>query len=163
MFGPTCSLTYSYSTTIDCSLLFCTLVLSKNMHHLSVVTLWLLTSNGWNTSIRSLALCSSCFLSSCCLLLCLCTLVSKVAYFMIQEASNWQSFFIHTFAGSKFCPSLIDNISLRILCRNIRNCTLFCITGRNCLSTGYATAAKLVCSNTIYIYIYIYSPNNKNS
>jgi hypothetical protein len=34
-FGPICTLT---STTIDCSLLFYTLVLSKNMHHMSIVT-----------------------------------------------------------------------------------------------------------------------------
>ena len=101
------------------------------------------------------AVCSSIlqflFVSSYSLQLYLCSFASKVTYIMIQEASNWQPFYIHDFIGSEFCPSLIDNISLRIPCHNIRNFTLFSIAGRNCPSTRHATAANLVRSN-IYIY-----------
>ena len=131
------------------------LVLSKNMPHLPAVTLWLLMPIGWSTSNRNLQLYALvAFFSSYSLQLYLCTLASTVAYFIIQEASPWQPFYIHAFIGSKFYPSLIDNISLRILCHNIRNFTLFSIAGKNSPSCRHATAANLVCRD-IYIYIYL--------
>jgi hypothetical protein len=140
--------------TVPCCYITPQLVLSKNMPHLPAVTLWLLMPVGGNTSNRNLQLyASGAFFSSDSLQLYFCTLASTVAYFIIQEASPWQPFYIHAFIGSKFYPSLIDNISLRILCHNIRNFTVFSIAGRNCPSCRHAIAANLVCSN-IYITTY---------
>ena len=120
----------------------------------------MITNANWLEHIqqKSATLCFSCFFSLHFLQPYLCTLSSKVAHFMIQEASNWQPFFIHSFVGSKLFPSLIDNIRLRIPCRNIRNCTLFHIAARNSPSTGHSTAAKLDILR-VYIYIYFHQTN----
>jgi len=98
---------------------------------------------------QSAAQCFSCFFSSYFLQLYLCTLASAVAHFTIQEAS---SFYIHDFRGSKFCSSLIDNISLRISCHNIRNFPQFSIACRNCPPTRYTANVNL-----LHIYIYIHT------
>ena len=120
---------------------------------------------------QSAALCYSCFFPSYSLQLYLCTLACKVTYFVIQEASPWLAFYIHAFIGSKFCPSLIENISLRILCHNIRNFTLFSIAGTNCPSSRHATAANLVCNDKyicmymcvcIYTHTHTHPEKNKN-
>jgi hypothetical protein len=132
------------------------LVPSNNISHLSAVTLWLLMPVGRNTSNRSLQLCASIAFFILFFTAIFMHLASKVAYCIIQEASPWHPFYIHAFIGSNFCPSLIDNISLRILCHNIRNFILFSIAGRNCHSTRHATAANLVCSD-IHTHTYIYS------
>jgi hypothetical protein len=73
---------------------------------------------------------------------------------MIQEASPLCLCYTQAFIGSKFCPSLIDNISLTILCHTVRIFILFSIGGKNCPSISHATAGNLVCSD-IYMYIYI--------
>jgi len=142
-------LTCSHSNTVDCSLLLYTLVPCRNMHHSTIMT----TNADWVDHIQQklIALCFGCCLLSYSLLLYLCTLASEVAHFMIQVTPNWHPFFIHAFAGAELCPSLLDNISLRILFHDIRNCTLFHIAGRNCHSTTGAAAANWVCSDIIYI------------
>ena len=104
---------------------------------------------------KSAAVCFSSFFSSYPLQLYLCILASTVAHFIMQEASPWIPFYIHAFIGSKFCPSLIDGISLRILCHNIINFTQFSIAGRKCPSTRHGTAANLICSD-IFIYVCMY-------
>jgi len=72
------------------------LVLSKNMCH---VCSNIMTANAnWLEYVqqKSASLCFTCFSSSYFLQLYLCTFSSETAYFMIQEASNWQPFFIHS-------------------------------------------------------------------
>jgi len=103
------------------------LVSPKYEYATSVCSNIMTASASWLEHIqqKSVVLCFSCFLSAYSLQLYLCTLASKVAYFMIQEASLLLPFYIYAFIGSKFCPSLIENISLRILCHNIRNFNLF--------------------------------------
>ena len=105
---------------------------------------------------KTAALCFSCFFPSYTLQLYLCSLAPKVAHFTIQQASPWLAFYIHAFIGSKFSPSSIENISLRILGHNIRNFTLFSVAGRDCPSSRHARAANLVCSE-IYIYTHTHT------
>jgi hypothetical protein len=57
-------------------------------------------------------------------------------------------FFIQVFLGSKFCPSLIDKSSLRILSCNIRNFSQFSVARKNFPSAGCAAAANMTCSDT---------------
>jgi hypothetical protein len=53
-------------------------------------------------------------------------------------------FFIHAFAGQKFCPPLINSSSLRVPSRNIRNFTPSSLSRKYCPSDRCATAAHLV-------------------
>ena len=55
--------------------------------------------------------------------------------------------FIHVLSGSKFCPSLINNNSLRVPSCSIRNLTQFSIARKNCPSARSTTATNLFCSN----------------
>ena len=54
---------------------------------------------------------------------------------------NFMLFFIHIFLGSKFCPSLIDNISFGVRPHNNN------VAGKNCPSAACSTAARSVCSD----------------
>ena len=54
-------------------------------------------------------------------------------------------FFIHVFLRSKLCPSLLDNISLRVPTRNVRNYNQLFPSRKNCHSAVCAAAANLLC------------------
>ena len=56
--------------------------------------------------------------------------------------------FYSWFLGSKFCPSLLDIISLRIPTCSVRNYNQFFATRKNCPSARCAAAVKLVCCDT---------------
>jgi hypothetical protein len=54
-------------------------------------------------------------------------------------------FLIHVFLWSKFFPSLINNINLRVPTCNVRNYKQFFASHKNCPSATYAAAANLLC------------------
>jgi hypothetical protein len=54
-------------------------------------------------------------------------------------------FLIHVFLGSKFCPSLLDNISLSVLTCNVRSHNQFFASCKNCPSARCTAAANLLC------------------
>jgi hypothetical protein len=56
-------------------------------------------------------------------------------------------FIIQVYLGSKFCPSFLEIVGLRVSARYIRDFALFsvCSSCRNCLSTRCASAANVVC------------------
>jgi hypothetical protein len=51
----------------------------------------------------------------------------------------------------KFCPSVLEIVSLRVPARYIRDFTLFCVGSsyeyKNCPSAGCASAANVVCKD----------------
>ena len=103
---------------------------------------------------KSAAVCFTSFSSPYPLQLYLCTLASKVAHFIMQEASPWLPFYIHAFIGSKFCPSLIDDIRLRILCHNIETSPSFPWQAEN--APPLDMKQLRIWYVVIYIHIYIY-------
>ena len=116
------------------------------MSRLFGVTLWLLMPISWNVSSGSSQLYASLavflipYNYSCAL-----ELYSSIPYKL--EGFTFILIFIHVLSWSKFCPSLINNISLRIPSCSIRNFTQFSVARKNCPSSRCTTATNLVCSN----------------
>jgi len=76
---------------------------------------------------------------------CALELYSSIPYKL--EAFTFILILIRVLSGSKFYPSLINNISLRIPSCSIRNFTQFSIARKNYPSARCTTATNLVCSN----------------
>jgi len=70
----------------------------------------------------------------------------KNRFHMKSKSRNQSRFEAQPRHNSINILSFLD-ISLRILCHNIRNFTLFSIAGRNYCSSRHATAANFVCSD----------------
>jgi len=66
----------------------------------------------------------------------------------LHRRLHFDALFIHVLSGSKFCPSMIDNINLSVPSCRVCNVTQCYPVGKNCLSAGCATAVNLKCSNT---------------
>jgi hypothetical protein len=58
-------------------------------------------------------------------------------------------FLIQVYLGSKFCPSVLEIVGLRVPARYIRDFALFyvCSSCENCPSAGCASAANAVCTD----------------
>jgi hypothetical protein len=56
-------------------------------------------------------------------------------------------FFIQVYLGSKFCPSVLETVGLRVPARYIRDFAWFnfCPSSKNCPSARCASAANVVC------------------
>jgi hypothetical protein len=56
-------------------------------------------------------------------------------------------FLNQVYSGSKFCPSVLETVGLRVPPRRIRNFALFsvCSSCKNCPSARYASATNVVC------------------
>jgi hypothetical protein len=56
-------------------------------------------------------------------------------------------FFTQVYRGSKFCPSVLEIVGLRVPARYVRDFTLFCVSSssRYCPSARCASAANAVC------------------
>jgi hypothetical protein len=56
-------------------------------------------------------------------------------------------FLTQVYRGSKFCPSVLETVGLRILVRYIRDFSMFsvCSSSKNCPSARCASAANVVC------------------
>jgi hypothetical protein len=56
-------------------------------------------------------------------------------------------FLAQVYSGSKFCPSVLETVGLRVPPRRIRDFALFrvCSSSKNCLSARCASAANVVC------------------
>jgi hypothetical protein len=56
-------------------------------------------------------------------------------------------FLIQIYLGSKFCPSLLETVDLRVPARYIRDIALLNahFSSNNCPSTSYASAPNAVC------------------
>ena len=135
---------FSFSTIGTLIFLYFTLDLNHNLLRLLRKTLRLLMPMSWNASSRSLQFYASLVLVLTFLIIMLVHLRfwSYILYKMKGFALMF--FFIHVFARSKFCPSLIENISLKVpSC----SCTKFSIACIYCASARCATASYLVCSN----------------
>jgi len=140
MLGLLRSLTFSLSV-ID-SLLLSHFNLVLNWH--IAITSQLLKPISWNASNGSLHLYTSLAFSP----LIPSNYVRPLEILKLNRRLHFDALFIRSFLGSKFCPSLIDNINLRVPSCSVWNVTQFYPAGKNCLSAGYATAANLKCSNT---------------
>lgn len=134
-------LTYS-SFTIDSLLLFYfNLDVTWDMTRLFGIISRILMPKGWNASSLGLQLYVSVILFAipCSSQLCLCIWTFKVKYLKVVSHELDALFHSH-FLGSKFCPSLMDNISFRDRAYNI-------LAGKNCPSAACSTAARSVCSD----------------
>jgi hypothetical protein len=58
-------------------------------------------------------------------------------------------FFIQVYRGSKFCPSVLENVGLRVPARRIGDFTLFsvCSSSRYCPSARCASSVNVVCKD----------------
>jgi hypothetical protein len=58
-------------------------------------------------------------------------------------------FLTQVYSGSKFCPSILETVGLRVPLRRIRDFALFsvCSSCKNCPSARCASAANAVCSD----------------
>jgi hypothetical protein len=56
-------------------------------------------------------------------------------------------FFIQVYLGSKFCPSVLEIVDIRVPARYIRDFALFNVypSSKNCPSARCASAANVVC------------------
>jgi hypothetical protein len=59
-------------------------------------------------------------------------------------------FLIQVYLGSKFCPSVLETVGLRVPTRHLRDFSLFyvCPTIKNCPSARWASAANVVCRDS---------------
>jgi hypothetical protein len=117
------------------------------MPHLFGTILRLLMPISWNTSSRCLQLCFTHFSPHIPYNYALALELLKFHTLQVWRLHFDAHFFIRVFSGSRFCPSLIYKISLRVPSCRIRNFTQFSIACNSCPSTRLATA-YLVYSNT---------------
>jgi hypothetical protein len=64
-------------------------------------------------------------------------------------------FLIHAFCGTKYCPSVLETVGLRVPTRNTRNFTTFSCSFSHCPSARCVSAANAVCKSVdTYIRIF---------
>jgi hypothetical protein len=57
-------------------------------------------------------------------------------------------FLIHAFSGTKYCPSVLETVGIRVPTRNIRNFTTCSCSLSHCLSARCVSATNAVCKST---------------
>jgi hypothetical protein len=57
-------------------------------------------------------------------------------------------FLINVFSDTKYCPSVLETVSIRVPTRNIRNFTTFSCSFSHCLTARCISAANAVCKST---------------
>jgi len=136
MSGLIRTLTYSSFTTDSLLFLYFNLDVNWDMIRLFGIMSRILMPKGWNASIGGLQLYISdvFFATPSASQLCLCIYTFKVKNLKVMSHQLDVLFHSH-FLGSKFCPSLIDNISFRASPHNI-------LAGKNCPSAACSTAAR---------------------
>jgi hypothetical protein len=58
------------------------------------------------------------------------------------------AFLINVFRGTKYCPSVLETVGIRVPTRNIRNFTMFNCSSNHCPSARRVSAANAVCKFT---------------
>jgi hypothetical protein len=55
---------------------------------------------------------------------------------------------INAFSGTKYCPSLLETVGIRVTTRNIRNFTMFSCSFSHCRSARCVSTSNAVCKST---------------
>ena len=141
MSGLIRTLTYSSFTIDSLLLLYFNLDVNWDTIRLFGIMSRILKPKGWNASSGGLQLYVSVvfFATPCASQLCLGIETFKVKYLKVMNHQLDALFHPH-FLGSKFCPSLMDNISFRGRSHNI-------LADKKCPSAACSTAARQVCSD----------------